>query len=94
MPESQLSHIYISRHLGKGQLKLLCSNEWVSAKDVSISSHRNDGYEINGVHQWSIGAGHNADCPECIIKYAERKTKTDQILMNKLIAIAKGKICQ
>lgn len=90
--EEQLSHIYYSKqHYDGTRIKLLCNDQWVDAKDETPEiSHRRDGYLINDVHQWSIGAGHNADCPRCLIKYAERKMKTDNKLMFKILEIAKG----
>ncbi len=85
-----MEHIYINTHYGRGEIKLLCTNEWVKAEKESEITHRNDGCHINGVHQWSIGAGHNSTCPDCLIKFAERKMKTDQVLMRKILNLAKN----
>lgn len=91
--ENTISHIYTSRYWRKpSKIKLLCSEEWVQAEEENKErSHSNFGYKINGVHQWSMGAGYNANCPECLLKLAERKMRTDNIIMEKIIKIARKK---
>ena len=90
----QKSHIYYSRRFGNPvKIKLLCNDKRVEAEEEATKNcWAGNGYKIDGVHQWSIGAGHNADCPQCLIKYAERKMKTDRTLLLKIIKMAKGQI--
>ena len=85
-----VEHIYISKHHGDSKIKLLCSGEWVAAEEIRPErGHSRDGCTIDGVRQWSIGAGHNSTCPECLIKLAERRMETDQILTTKILELAK-----
>jgi len=66
-----LEHIYTDKIYVGPKIKLLCTNEWVNAEE---ESGRNQplGFNIDNIHQWSIGAGHNTTCPECCKIYLKR----------------------
>ena len=83
-------HIYYSKMVGKAfKVKLLCSNKWIFVDAVCpMKSHVSKGYHVHGVRQWSIGAGHNTTCRDCLIKLAQRKLKTDYLIQQKLIECA------
>ena len=85
-----LEHIYSSKHQGDSEIKLLCSDKWVKVEEIRPErSHSSDGCTIDGIRQWSKGAGHNSNCPECLIKLAELKMETDKILTTKILDLAK-----
>ena len=92
--QPQLAHIYTARcWKDKVTIKLLCTGDWVEAEEETPEiPHRRDGYLINGVHQCSVGGGHNATCPYCLVEYAGRKMKTDNKLTWKIIELARGHI--
>ncbi|RLD79767.1 MAG: hypothetical protein DRJ10_08350 [Bacteroidetes bacterium] len=84
-------HIYYTKRVGEQfKVKLLCSDEWIYVDHVCpMKNHVSKGYHVHGIRQWSMGAGHNTTCPKCLIKFAQRKLKTDFVFQQKLIEYAK-----
>lgn len=87
IPEEELpSHIYTTKNYGSQQIKLLCTEEYTDAKERPGWS---GGWDIDNIRQWSLGAGHNATCPQCLIKYAERVYGKNKVLLDKILDLAR-----
>lgn len=87
-----LIHIYYDKYYGirrNTSLKLLCN----PGKNVPAKKHhpRTEmcavGWEIKGIRQVSVGAGHGSNCDDCILAYAKRISKNHNIVMNKVLDI-------
>lgn len=89
----KISHIYNSViYRPDLKIRFLCSDEYIDAELEDLNrDHANLGYKIDNIHQWSLGAGHNANCPDCLIKFARYKIKSDYILLEKILNIAEKK---
>ena len=97
-----IEHIYTDKHWARQQIKLLCTGEWTDAVRKYFwgsrytleyyGEHKDDfrHWKIDGIHQHSFGAGHNSNCPNCLIEYAKRKISTDNKMTWKLIQLAEN----
>ena len=67
-------------------IKLLCTQEWTRAEmsQSGKSGAKETFWIIDGVRQWSMGAGHNATCPECIKIYSEKVARVNYKMVLKL----------
>lgn len=80
-----LSHIYKGKTYARFRngIFTVCSG-FMSAKEKSVGRCSATAWFIDGVRQWSFGAGSNATCPHCLAEWLKRTSATTHIAVTKL----------
>jgi len=80
---NQLSHIYTGKRYLKGsvKIKILCSGENILAEDRGRHTGK---WFVSNKRQWSIGAGHNSDCKDCLIEWGKLTSRKITKVFSKL----------
>jgi len=84
-----ISHIYTNKHWSNSTIQLLCTGVETKAEHFKVKKHMSNCgiycWVIDSVRQYSIGAGHNANCTNCLKIYAEKTNRNLGTVINKLV---------